>query len=148
MNVKITRFNNDFDDLPFPSYATEGSAGMDLYAAIDSPIVLHVGKIKVIPTSIAIALPKGYECQIRSRSGLSAKHGLFGLNAPGTIDSDYRGEIKVILANFGEEDYQINRGERIAQIVIAKHETVKWEIVDSLDDTKRGIGGFGSTGKN
>ena len=100
----------------------------------------------MIPTGIAIALPQGFECQVRSRSGLAAKHGIFALNAPGTIDSDYRGEIKVILANSGKQPYAIQPGERIAQLVIARYETVQWELVDSLDETDRGVGGFGSTG--
>jgi len=148
MKVQINRIKAGFDDLPLPKYATSGSAGMDLYAAIDEEVTLEAGKITIIPTGIGIALPIGFECQIRSRSGLSAKHGLFGLNAPGTIDSDYRGELKVIIANFGNDNYEIKRGERIAQIVIAKHETIEWDIVDSLDDTVRGSGGFGSTGVN
>lgn len=100
----------------------------------------------MVPTGLAIALPSGYECQVRSRSGLAAKHGVFCLNAPGTIDSDYRGEIKVILANFGTESFTVQRGDRIAQLVIASYETVQWESVDSLDETERGEGGFGSTG--
>ena len=129
-----------------PAYATVGSAGMDITAALAEPMLLEPGAIVMIPTGIAIALPQGFECQVRSRSGLAAKHGIFALNAPGTIDSDYRGEIKVILANSGKASYAIQPGERIAQLVIARHETVQWELVDSLDVTGRGIGGFGSTG--
>ena len=129
-----------------PVYATAGSAGMDITAALAEPMILEPGAIVMIPTGIAIALPQGFECQVRSRSGLAAKHGIFALNAPGTIDSDYRGEIKVILANSGKASYAIQPGERIAQLVIARHETVQWELVDSLDETERGIGGFGSTG--
>ena len=129
-----------------PVYATAGSAGMDITAALAEPMILEPGAIAMIPTGIAIALPQGFECQVRSRSGLAAKHGIFALNAPGTIDSDYRGEIKVILANSGKASYAIQPGERIAQLVIARYETVQWELVDSLDETERGIGGFGSTG--
>lgn len=129
-----------------PAYATAGSAGMDITAALAEPMILEPGAIVMIPTGIAIALPQGFECQVRSRSGLAAKHGIFALNAPGTIDSDYRGEIKVILANSGKSSYAIQPGERIAQLVIARYETVQWELVDSLDETERGIGGFGSTG--
>ncbi len=129
-----------------PAYATAGSAGMDITAALAEPMILEPGAIVMIPTGIAIALPQGFECQVRSRSGLAAKHGIFALNAPGTIDSDYRGEIKVILANSGKSSYAIQPGERIAQLVIARYETVQWELVDSLDKTERGIGGFGSTG--
>jgi dUTP pyrophosphatase len=129
-----------------PAYATAGSAGMDITAALAEPMILEPGAIVMIPTGIAIALPQGFECQVRSRSGLAAKHGIFALNAPGTIDSDYRGEIKVILANSGKASYAIQPGERIAQLVIARYETVQWELVDSLDETERGIGGFGSTG--
>ena len=129
-----------------PVYATAGSAGMDIIAALAEPMILEPGAIAMIPTGIAIALPQGFECQVRSRSGLAAKHGIFALNAPGTIDSDYRGEIKVILANSGKASYAIQPGERIAQLVIARYETVQWELVDSLDETERGIGGFGSTG--
>jgi dUTP pyrophosphatase len=129
-----------------PAYATVGSAGMDITAALAEPMILEPGAIVMIPTGIAIALPQGFECQVRSRSGLAAKHGIFALNAPGTIDSDYRGEIKVILANSGKASYAIQPGERIAQLVIARYETVQWELVDSLDETERGIGGFGSTG--
>lgn len=129
-----------------PVYATAGSAGMDITAALGEPMILEPGAIVMIPTGIAIALPQGFECQVRSRSGLAAKHGIFALNAPGTIDSDYRGEIKVILANSGKASYAIQPGERIAQLVIARYETVRWELVDSLDETERGTGGFGSTG--
>lgn len=147
MKVQVIRTSNKFNDLPLPHYKTEGSAGMDLYAAIDEDITIDAGKIKLVPTGIAFALPIGYECQIRSRSGLSLKNGIFGLNSPGTIDSDYRGEIKVILANFSDEDFVVKRGDRIAQMVFAKHEIIQWDEVESLDDTSRGEGGFGSTGK-
>lgn len=144
MNVQIKRCGSYKGNLP--SYATNGSAGMDLYAAIEEPLIIPAGGIVMVPTGIAIALPSGYECQVRSRSGLAAKSGIFALNAPGTIDSDYRGEIKVILANFGKQDYIVQSQERIAQIVIAEYAIVEWTPVDELTETKRGAGGFGSTG--
>ena len=146
MQVKIIRLSNEFNDLPLPNYQTEGSAGMDICAALTEPVTISVGGISLIPTSIAISLPSGYECQVRSRSGLAAKNGIFALNSPGTIDSDYRGEIKIILANFGKENFIINRGDRIAQLIIAKYERITWQIVNKLDDTERGQGGFGSSG--
>ena len=144
--VKITRLDKQFEDLPLPSYATEGSAGMDILAALDEPVTIEKGGIALIPTSLAIALSQGYECQVRSRSGLAIKHGIFALNSPGTIDSDYRGEIKIILANFGKKDFIINRGDRIAQLVVAKYEKIHWKVVDKLPNSERGEGGFGSTG--
>lgn len=146
MKIFITRLDDKYNDLPLPHYATEGSAGMDIYAAIDSPLIIEPNSTVLIPTAIAISLPIGYECQVRSRSGLAAKHGIFALNAPGTIDSDYRGEIKIILSNFSKEPFIINRGDRIAQLVIAKYERIEWEVRDKLDETPRGCGGFGSTG--
>ena len=146
MNIEITRLSNEFNDLPLPSYQTAGSAGMDICAAIENTTVIKAGTVELIPTSLAIALPQGYECQVRSRSGLAAKNGIFALNAPGTIDSDYRGEIKVILANFGKNDFAVNRGDRIAQLVIAKYEQISWKLVNELNATERGSGGFGSTG--
>lgn len=133
-------------NLSLPSYATEQSAGMDLSAAIDSKIELAPGQRVLVPTGIAIALPAGYEAQIRPRSGLAAKNGVTVLNTPGTIDADYRGEIKVILINLGQETFTIERGMRIAQMIVARHERATWDIVDFLDETKRGSGGFGSTG--
>jgi dUTP pyrophosphatase len=148
MNVKVTRLDKNFNDLPLPAYASGGSAGMDVYAAVESALTVEPGAIVLVPTSIAIALERGFECQVRSRSGLALKHGIFALNAPGTIDSDYRGEVKIILANFGKESFEINRGDRIAQLVIARYEHINWEEVDSLDETERGAGGFGSTGIN
>lgn len=147
LKVQISRLNNAIKDIELPVYSTSGSAGMDIRAAIDSEEILNPGETKMIPTGLAIALSPGYECQVRSRSGLAAKHGVFALNAPGTIDSDYRGEIKVILSNFSDKPYGISRGERIAQLVIARYERVDWEEVESLDETDRGSGGFGSTGK-
>ena len=134
--------------LPLPSYETAGSAGMDLRAAIpaDSPVVLKPGQRALVETAMTMALPAGFEAQIRPRSGLAIKHGLTCLNTPGTIDSDYRGEIKIILINLGNEDFAINRGDRIAQMVIAPVIQAKWKQVEILTDTARGSGGFGSTG--
>ena len=130
-----------------PEYATPLSAGLDLKAAIDEPIVLEPLKRAIVPTGLFIALPEGFEAQIRPRSGLAAKHGITVLNSPGTIDADYRGELKVILVNLSDEAFTINPGERIAQMVVARFEQVEWELSDSLDDTSRGEGGFGSTGR-
>ncbi|HLP28561.1 MAG TPA: dUTP diphosphatase [Candidatus Didemnitutus sp.] len=132
--------------LPLPTFASEGAAGMDVCAAVSEPMVLGAGKVVLVPTGVCVAIPRGYEMQVRSRSGLAAKQGVFALNSPGTIDSDYRGEVKVILANFSNEDVIIERGTRIAQLVVARHETVTWNVVETLDDTVRGEGGFGSTG--
>ncbi|RME18992.1 MAG: dUTP diphosphatase [Bacteroidetes bacterium] len=131
---------------PLPKYQTELSAGMDLIANLDHPVILKPMERQLIPTGLFIELPKGYEAQIRPRSGLAYKHGITVLNSPGTIDADYRGEIKVLIINLSDKDFVINDGERIAQMVIAKHELVTWKIVDKLTDTTRGEGGFGSTG--
>lgn len=135
-------------DLPLPSYETSEAAGMDLRAAVpeDAPLTLKPGARELVPTGFAMAIPTGFEAQIRPRSGLALKHGLSLVNAPGTIDSDYRGEIKIILINQGDEDFEISRGMRIAQMVIAPILQVAIEPVTSLDDTARGAGGFGSTG--
>lgn len=133
-------------DLSLPAYATEQSAGMDVVAAIDAPIVLNAGDFAMVPTGISIALPVGYECQVRPRSGLAAKNGVTVLNSPGTVDADYRGEIKAILINHGKVPFTIERGMRIAQLVIAKYEHISWNICETLDETERGAGGFGSTG--
>lgn len=130
-----------------PEYATELSAGLDLRANIDEPIVLASLQRALVPTGLFIALPEGFEAQIRPRSGLAAKKGITVLNSPGTIDADYRGEIKVILVNLSQEPFVIEDGERIAQMVVARHEQVQWEPVEVLDDTDRGAGGFGSTGR-
>lgn len=133
---------------PTPEYKTEGSAGMDLYANTTFETTVAPLQRVLVPTGIFISLPKGYEAQVRPRSGLAAKNGITVLNTPGTIDSDYRGEIKVILVNLSNDDFVLKPGERIAQMVIAKHEVVEWEEVEVLDETERGEGGFGSTGKN
>ena len=132
---------------PLPTYATGASAGMDLRANLDSPIVLKSLERTLVPTGLFIELPLGYEAQIRPRSGLAAKNGLTVLNSPGTIDADYRGEVKVILVNLSKDDFTINDGERIAQMIIAKHEQAEWVEVEELLETERGTGGFGSTGK-
>ena len=131
---------------PLPAYATEQSAGMDLRANIDEPIVLKPLERRLIPTGLHIALPAGYEAQVRPRSGLALKHGLTVLNTPGTIDADYRGEIGVVLINLSQEDFVINDGERIAQMVIARHEQGDFVVVEELDETERGEGGYGHTG--
>ena len=130
-----------------PQYATAGSAGMDLRADIDKPIVLKPLERKLIPTGLKIALPVGYEAQIRPRSGLALKHGVTVLNSPGTIDADFRGEVCVILVNLSDIDFVVNPSERIAQMVVAKHEQVDFQIVETLDETERGDGGLGHTGK-
>ena len=132
--------------LQLPTYATEQSAGMDLTAALEEAIEIGPGERMLIPTGLTIELPEGYEAQIRPRSGLALKHGVTVLNSPGTVDADYRGEIGVILANLGQQEFTVERGMRIAQMVIAKHATVEWEIADELSETERGSGGFGSTG--
>ena len=129
-----------------PEYATEQSAGMDLRANIDAPVKLEPLQRALIPTGLFMALPKGYEAQVRPRSGLAIKHGIGVLNAPGTIDADYRGEIKVILVNLSAEPFTINDGDRIAQMVIARHETIAWQPAMELSETERGAGGFGHSG--
>ena len=143
MNIEI----KNLSDNPTPHYQTEYSAGVDLYANNEEDILLKPLQRTLVPTGIYIALPKGFEAQIRPRSGLAYKHGLSVLNTPGTIDSDYRGEVKVILVNLSDKAYLIKKGERVCQMVIAKHEVVKFNLVSKLDDTDRGEGGFGSTGK-
>ncbi|MBQ5416938.1 MAG: dUTP diphosphatase [Bacteroidales bacterium] len=130
-----------------PQYATESSAGVDLRAAITQPIVLEPLQRAMVPTGLYMEIPKGYEGQVRPRSGLAAKHGVTVLNTPGTIDADYRGEIRVILVNLSSQAFEIQPGERIAQMVFAKHETAQWEEVTALEESARGEGGFGSTGR-
>lgn len=131
---------------PLPTYATPQSAGMDIRANIDAPVTLRPLERKLIPTGLYMALPEGYEAQIRPRSGLALKHGLTVLNSPGTIDSDYRGEVMVLLVNLSSDNFTVNDGERIAQMVIARHETARFVTVSQLDDTERGAGGYGHTG--
>ncbi len=143
MNVQVINKSKH----ALPSYATSQSAGVDLRANIEEPIVIKPLERVLVPTGIYMALPKGYEAQIRPRSGLAAKHGITILNTPGTIDADYRGEIKVILVNLSNEPFTIEDGERVCQMVIARHEQVTWQQVDVLEETDRGAGGFGHTGK-
>jgi len=145
MKLPVQRLANGAD-LPLPSYATEGSAGLDLLAAVDGDLVLAPGARALVPTGLAIALPEGFEAQVRPRSGLAVKFGLTVLNAPGTIDSDYRGEIKCPIINLGEAPFTITRGLKIAQMVIARFETAALEEVQELPPSERGAGGFGSTG--
>ncbi len=133
---------------PLPEYATPLSAGMDLKANLESVIKMEPGEIAIVPTGLFLELPDGYEAQIRPRSGLAAKFGISIPNSPGTIDADYRGEVKVILINLGKEPFSVNHGDRIAQMVVAKHEKVVWENVSNLNETDRGEGGFGHTGLN
>ena len=143
MQVKIVNKSGR----PVPAYATELSAGMDLKACLEQPVTLGPLERTLVPTGLFISLPPGFEAQVRPRSGLAAKHGITVLNTPGTIDADYRGEIKVILVNLSGTPFEIVPGERIAQLVVARHERVEWLETDSLDETARGAGGFGSTGR-
>ena len=136
----------DFDDIPLPKYVTGGSAGMDLCAAVEHDQVVRPGESAVVPTGFSIELPAGYEAQVRPRSGLASKHGIGILNSPGTIDSDFRGEIRVILANFGKSDFIVHRGDRVAQLVVNRYVRVEWEEAGQLAGTPRGGGGFGHTG--
>ena len=145
--IHITRVNDTANDIPLPQYATENSAGMDLCAALDEELAVQPGETVLVPTGFAIALPEGYEAQVRPRSGLAIKHQIGILNSPGTIDADYRGEVRVILTNFGKNDFVIRRGDRIAQLVVAPYTRVVWEEQESLSETTRGVGGFGHTGR-
>ncbi len=146
-DIKVRRLAHN-PDLPLPAYETEGAAGMDLRAAVpqDAPVTIRPGAPALVPTGLSIAVPPGYEAQIRPRSGLALKKGVTCLNTPGTVDSDYRGEVQVILANLGEEDFVIRRGDRIAQMVICPYLRAWWREVSDLEETARGAGGFGSTG--
>ncbi len=144
--MKIQIINKSKHQLP--KYATAQSAGMDLYANLDNPIILKPMERTIVPTGLYIALPDGYEAQIRPRSGLAIKHGISLANTPGTIDADYRGEIGIIMINFSQDDFEIKDGDRIAQMIINKYEKIEWHQTEHLDDTGRGSGGFGSTGKN
>lgn len=143
MKLYIKRLQKD---LPLPKYMTEGAAGMDLYSAVEEDTIIKKGEIKLIPTGISISISEGYEAQIRPRSGLALKYGIGLVNSPGTVDSDYRGEINLIMINFGSDDFIVKRGDRVAQMVINKIKTPDIIEVESLDDTSRGAGGFGSTG--
>jgi dUTP pyrophosphatase len=142
MNIRI--INKSKNNLP--AYETLHAAGMDLRADLEESVVLKPMERKLIPTGLYIELPQGFEAQIRPRSGLAFKHGIGIVNSPGTIDADYRGEIKVLLINFSEQEFEINTGDRIAQMIVARHETVNWQQVDELNETLRGAGGYGHTG--
>ena len=145
VTLKIKKFSGT-EDLPLPQYMTEHAAGMDVYAAVTDPIVMKPGETKLIPTGMSIEVPVGYEAQIRPRSGLALKHSIGILNSPGTIDADYRGEVGIILTNFGDKDFTVNRGERVAQMIVAPVAKVVIEQVEEVSTTVRGAGGFGHTG--
>lgn len=147
ITIKIKRLSDEFSDVQLPAYATEGSAGMDIRAAIENELIIEPGKVALVPTNISVEIPKGYEIQVRPRSGLAANHSIGILNSPGTIDSDYRGEVKIILMNFGYEPFVIHRGDRIAQLVVSKVYQAKIIETENLNSSKRGEGGFGHTGK-
>ncbi len=148
IKLKIQRIDKSFADIPLPEYQTEDSSGFDVRAAVEEELIIPRGGIALVPTNLRVEIPKGYEIQVRPRSGLAAKHGIGVLNSPGTIDADYRGEIKVILFNFGSEDFVIKRGDRIAQLVIGKVYQVELIEAEELNETERGEGGFGHTGKS
>ena len=147
IEIKFKRLRKELNHIPLPSYATKGSAGLDIYAALEKPMTIAQGTIELVPTNISVEIPEGYEIQVRPRSGLAAKHGIGILNSPGTIDSDYRGEIKIIIINLGKEDFVIQPAERIAQLVLSKVYTAKFIESDELNNTSRGEGGFGHTGR-
>lgn len=144
--ILYVKRNDESRDLPLPAYMSSQAAGMDLAADIEGSIILEPGKFKIIPTGIKVAIPSGYEAQVRPRSGLALKYGVTVLNSPGTIDADYRGELRVILINLGEKPFEIKRGDRIAQIIVNKIQQVKLVETETLPDSERGSGGFGSTG--
>lgn len=148
IKIRFTRLSKNFDDIDIPAYATEDSSGMDIRAAINTPVTItHLG-IEIIPTNISVQIPRGFEMQVRPRSGLAAKNGIGIVNSPGTIDADYRGEIKIILVNFGNENFTVNPGDRIAQLVVSKVYKAGLEEAINLNASKRGKGGFGHTGKS
>jgi dUTP pyrophosphatase len=146
IQVRIVRLRETDADIPLPQYATAGSAGMDICAAVNEDIILAPGETLLVPTGFAVELPLGYEAQIRPRSGLAIKHQIGILNSPGTIDSDYRGEVKIILTNFGKAPFVIKRGDRIAQMVVSGYSRVEWQEVSELQQSSRGSGGFGHSG--
>jgi dUTP pyrophosphatase len=148
ISIKVKKISDQYNDIPLPEYETEGASGMDIRAAIDDEFVIKSGSFGLVPTNLSVEIPKGYEIQVRGRSGLAARNGIGILNAPGTIDSDYRGEIKIILFNFGTQDFVIRRGDRIAQLILSKVSYAKWETTEKISKSKRGKGGFGHTGKN
>lgn len=148
IKIKLKRITDVYNDIPLPSYETAHSSGMDVRAAVEKDVTINGGSFSLIPTNLVVEIPEGYEIQVRPRSGLAAKHGIGVLNSPGTIDADYRGEIKIILFNFSNKDYIIKRGDRIAQLVISR--VYKGELIEttSVNKTERGDGGFGHTGKS
>ena len=148
VKLKIKRISDKYNDVPLPEYSTEGSSGMDIRAAVEEQQKIKKGEVSLIPTNLMMEIPKGYEIQVRPRSGLAAKYGIGVLNSPGTIDSDYRGEVKIILFNFGTEDFTVNRGDRIAQIILTKFYKADIEETNDLNESDRGSGGFGHTGKS
>ena len=148
VRISIKRISEEFNDIALPMYATEGSAGMDIRAAVKESLLIRTGEFLMVPTNLSVEIPFGYEIQVRPRSGLAAKHGIGILNSPGTIDSDYRGEIKIILFNFGKEDFIIQKGDRIAQLIISRVFRADLSEENSLNESKRGTGGFGHTGKD
>ncbi len=145
--IYIKRISDKFMDIPLPSYSTDGSAGADIRAALEGELTIEPGKVAMVPTDLMVEIPSGYEIQVRPRSGLAAKYGIGVLNSPGTIDSDYRGEVKVILFNFSDEPFVVKRGDRIAQLVLSKYYKMEITETDKLNDSDRGAGGFGHTGK-
>lgn len=146
IKIKVKRLSEDYLDVQLPHYATPGSAGMDIRAAIKEDVILKPGVVELIPTNISVEIPVGYEIQVRPRSGLAANHSIGILNSPGTIDSDYRGEVKIIIMNFGKEEFKISKGDRVAQLIVSKVYTAKIEEVKDLNSSHRGEGGFGHTG--
>jgi dUTP pyrophosphatase len=148
ITVKFKRLSEEFNNIPLPSYSTSGSAGMDIRAAVKEPMKLKPMEVEMIATNLSVEIPEGFEMQVRPRSGLAAKHGIGILNSPGTIDSDYRGELKIILINFGKEEFLIHPGDRIAQIILSKVYKARLEETEELNNSKRGEGGFGHSGKS
>ena len=148
LSIPISRLRGDRDqDLPLPRYMSDGAAGMDIFAAVDADLTIQPQELVLVPSGLAVAIPEGFEGQIRARSGLAVAHGLAVINAPGTIDSDYRGEIKVALINLGKKPFTIRRGDRIAQMIINRVYRAQWDLKESLDETERNEGGFGHTGR-
>jgi dUTP diphosphatase len=148
IKLNIKRISDKFDDISLPHYETEGSAGMDVRAAIENEIIITSGEVKLVPTNLIVEIPDGYEIQVRPRSGLALKHGIGLLNSPGTIDSDYRGEVGIIMYNISKENFVVKRGDRIAQLVLTKYYKADLVEAANLSDSQRGEGGFGHTGKN
>ncbi len=148
VKLNIKRISENFNDVALPHYATEGSAGMDVRATVETEILIRAGEVKLVPTNLKVEIPVGYEIQVRPRSGLALKNGIGLLNSPGTIDSDYRGEVGIIMSNFSKTDFVVKRGDRIAQLVLTQYTVADIIEVDALSDSQRGEGGFGHTGKN